>query len=112
MYSMKKAKREQFLEWAQALRYNTSIGGYPLFALTADGGILCPHCCRENAKRIVHETVFSSFPDEQWTVVAVDVHWEGSPLQCDNCYESIDSAYGDPWALDGAEADEQFTKHD
>ena len=93
--------RKTYLEWAESLRYNnTSLGGYPLFAMTKDSGILCPKCCRENAKRIVHETVFASWHDDQWTIEAVDVHWEGSPLTCDNCNEEIPSAYGDPEAED------------
>lgn len=91
---MSRSEAQHFLE---ALRFNrTSIGGYPLFAIMADGGIMCPKCCRENAKTIVHNTVFShrARADKWWTLETVDIHWEGEPLQCDECNEDIESAYG------------------
>lgn len=64
-------------------------GGYPIFYITADAGVLCPgpECangpeCRD--------------PDAErdWRLVGVDVHWEGDPLTCDHCGEAIESAYG------------------
>jgi hypothetical protein len=30
--------------------------------------------------------------------LAQDVHWEGEPLECEDCGKEIDSAYGDPEA--------------
>lgn len=64
-------------------------GGYPLYYLTQDGGILCPKCANENAK-------LSGDPhDPQWNVIAYDVNWEDEDLICDHCYKPIKSAYGD-----------------
>ena len=75
----------------------TSLGGYPVFALTLDGGILCPACVRVNKGQVYHNTL-DRHGDKQWSLAAVDVHWEGEPLICDNCNEEIESAYGNPWA--------------
>ena len=91
---MSKSEAQVFLE---ALQFDhTSLGGYPLFALMADGGVVCPNCCRENAKTIVHNTVFlnRARADNWWTLETVDIHWEGEPLQCDECNADIESAYG------------------
>ena len=70
-------------------------GGYPLFYLTQDDGILChgPECANgPEAKQAETECP----DDDQWRIVASDVHWEGAPLTCDHCGEEIASAYGDP----------------
>jgi len=68
-------------------------GGYPMFYLAADGGILCPTCANEErAKR-----ADSDCPDDrEWRVVDGDTHLEGPPMACDNCGELIKSSYGDP----------------
>lgn len=67
-------------------------GGYPLFYLCADGGILCPQCAnRESAVRKADE-----HPDyDQWRIVAVEVNWEDASLTCDNCFKGIESAYAE-----------------
>ena len=68
-------------------------GGYPVFYVTADGGVLCPTCasCKE-----VRQAVIECPDDDQWRVVAADVNYEDDALFCDNCNERIESAYGDP----------------
>jgi hypothetical protein len=63
-------------------------GGYPIYYLTGDGLTVCPECA--NA-------------DTSDPAVAGDVHWEGEPMQCDDCNADIESAYGDPGADDDAE---------
>jgi hypothetical protein len=78
-------------------------GGYPLYYVTADSGILCPTCARM-AER---ENLINDPSGAQWHIVAADVNWEGpSPhcdhcwegpsLYCDHCYQRIESAYADP----------------
>jgi len=62
-------------------------GGYPLFYLCADNGVLCPDCANENG----HDDA----TDKQWRIVASDVNWEDSDLTCDHCNRKIESAYGD-----------------
>lgn len=63
-------------------------GGYPLFAITADGACLCKKCAKENAKLIIRATVENDGYGG-WQVIGVDVNWENDELICDNCYEKI-----------------------
>ena len=71
-------------------------GGYPLYYLCADGGILCPQCAnKESAVREAEE--HPDYPDDdQWRIVAADVNWEDSSLTCDHCGQRIESAYAEP----------------
>ena len=64
-------------------------GGYPVYYVTADSGVLCPKCANEDGQQ-------NNPDDPQWHIVGQDIHWEGQPIMCDNCYCDIDSAYGDP----------------
>ena len=65
-------------------------GCYGLFYVTAGNRILCPECANNNPELCRDET------DKQWNIVAYAVHWEGKPLECDNCNKTIESEYGDP----------------
>lgn len=69
--------------------YGTDLGGYPLYYITADCGVLCPKCANENFERTTDKD------DPQWFIVDVAVNWEDEELICDNCNEHIESAYGD-----------------
>src|SRR5262249_45369102 len=55
-------------------------GGYPIYYLCADNGILCPHCANtEPAVRLADEQ--ADYPDyDQWRIMAVDVNWEDANL--------------------------------
>ena len=64
-------------------------GGYPLFYITEDGGILCPKCCNENKELLNDEY------DPQWFVIDYEVNWGDENMYCDHCYEKIESAYGE-----------------
>ena len=66
-------------------------GGYPLFAITNDGGDLCHKCCKDNY-RIIRESQNNDCNDG-WNVSGVRVNWE-SEIYCDNCNDTIESAYG------------------
>lgn len=66
-------------------------GGYPIFFLCEDGGVLCPDCVNENRELI--DSADSS--DKQWCIVAVEINYENELLYCDNCSKHVDSAYGD-----------------
>jgi hypothetical protein len=70
-------------------------GGYPIYYLCADGGILCPQCAnKESAVR--HADEHPDYPDyDQWRIVAGEVNWDDTSLTCDNCSQRIESAYGD-----------------
>lgn len=62
-----------------------------MYYLCADGGTLCPKCVNDEIALV---GAARRDQDKQWDVVACDVHWEGEPLVCDNCYAEIESAYG------------------
>lgn len=70
----------------------TSVGCYPVFLLTADGGTIHPSCGRENAFLVGRA---ERNADGQWQVVAADVNWENPDMYCDHCGERIESAYAE-----------------
>lgn len=63
-------------------------GGYPIYYLAADNGVLCPKCANDYTAERDNE--------KELKPVAYDIHWEGEPLACDNCPAKIESAYGVP----------------
>lgn len=64
-------------------------GGYPLFYLCKDGGVLCPDCANK-------EIELTDDPDDpQWYIVAYDVNYEDENMYCDHCNKHVVSAYGD-----------------
>ena len=68
-------------------------GGYPLYAITSDGGVLCMSCCKSEARQII-PSIKSQLSDG-WQVQAFDVNWEDPHLICDHCGNPIESAYAD-----------------
>ena len=64
-------------------------GGYPLFYLAADGGVLCPSCVNENL------ALTNDPDDKQWHIVGADCNLEDDSLTCDHCSKRIESAYGE-----------------
>jgi hypothetical protein len=72
-------------------------GGYPVFYLTADSGVLCPECVQEDLSETQcngeHATCDPSNPG--FYVVAHGVNWEDPELYCDHCSERIESAYAE-----------------
>ena len=69
-------------------------GGYPIFYICADNGILCPKCANKENGSLAFEGTEDCPDDEQWLLVGCDVHYEGDPLSCDHCNTQIESAYG------------------
>ena len=65
-------------------------GGYPLFYLCADGGILCADCV-DAEKELIDS---ADEADKQWFVIAQEINYEDG-LYCDNCNNRIESAYAD-----------------
>lgn len=63
-------------------------GGYPIYYVTADWGILCADCANEN----MHLTLDG---DSQWRIECIEVNYEDNELWCDNCNCQIESAYGE-----------------
>lgn len=71
-------------------------GGYPLIYLDKRDRVMCPAC----ANLPKHERSNCGNP------IGGDVYWEGPELECDECGEMIQSAYGDPDAPDDTEPTE------
>lgn len=73
-------------------------GGYPLYFVCEDDGVLCPNCVSENRSLINRAAIRQcelSCDDTQWRVVATDVNYEDTSLYCDNCRKRIESAYAE-----------------
>lgn len=71
----------------------TTVGSYPVFFLTDDGGALSYDCAFEEVFIIAR-----AIRDESsggWRVVAFDVNWEDPDLYCDHTGERIESAYAE-----------------
>lgn len=65
-------------------------GGYPLFGLTDDNGVLCRDCCRSEFR-----TIAESISGDGFHLKSLHVNWENTSLYCDHCSDFIESAYGD-----------------
>ena len=63
-------------------------GGYPIFYITADSGVLCPDCANNSEQ--TRDPV-----DPQWRLMGQDVNYEDPNLFCDHCDKRIESAYAE-----------------
>ena len=63
-------------------------GGYEIFVITTDGGVICYKCVRENY-RLMLESLRDDMRDG-WQIEVIDTaeSCEGSTL-CDNCYREL-----------------------
>lgn len=66
-------------------------GGYPLFYVTNDSGVLCQDC----ANMALKEGLINDEYDPQWYIISYDINYEDTSLYCDHCSKTIESAYGD-----------------
>lgn len=88
----------------------TSVGCYPVFWITMDGGTLSFKACMENAAQIgraIRDGKGGAWADKQWQVVASDINWEDPNRICDHTNERIPSAY----AEDSVTLDKPSTLH-
>lgn len=69
-------------------------GGYPIFYVTKDSGILCPDCVNANLGQCLGETEGGS-EYKQWQLAGYDINYEDNSLYCDHCNKKIESAYGE-----------------
>lgn len=68
-------------------------GGYPMYALTEDCGVLSHDAVVENYALI--RRAMRDGGDKQWNVIAVLINLEDDNLVCDHTGERIESAYGE-----------------
>lgn len=66
-------------------------GGYPIYYIVADCGVLCPKC----ANMAEAEGLANNPDDKQWHIVQADVNYEDNSLYCDHCSERIERAYAE-----------------
>ena len=66
-------------------------GGYPILYYTVSGDVLCAACA------------LCALASDDDPVKAAEIHYEGPPLECADCGEWTESAYGDPNAPDKEE---------
>lgn len=69
-------------------------GGYEIYYIVHDGGVLCHNCANDELMRTIDPD------DDQFYIIDSDVLWEGPSIYCDHCNREIQSAYGDPNAED------------
>ena len=72
----------------------TSLGSYPKFYVTSDGGVLSHAAVKENMRQIRHAMLTGSRCG--WAVVGIDINYEDADLYCDHTNERIPSAYAEP----------------
>ena len=66
-------------------------GGYPLYYLAADNGILCRDCADSDLCKEADEDPF----DEQYHIIGVNINALDPHLYCDDCNARIESAYAE-----------------
>lgn len=67
-------------------------GGYPVFYIVADCGVLCADCANGPECRQAQ----ADYPDDnQWRIIAGEINYEDPFLTCDNCGDRIESAYAE-----------------
>lgn len=72
----------------------TSIGSYPIFFITSDGGALAYKTAKKEAREI-RRAIKDNDRHSGWRVVAADVNWEDPELYDDQTGERIESAYAE-----------------
>jgi len=68
-------------------------GGYPIFYIAEDSGVICPKCVQENLELCIGDP--GDLFADQWKIIAHEANWENPDLQCDNCNKFIEPAYGE-----------------
>ena len=68
-------------------------GGYPVYFVTSDGGVLAHSTVKAEFLNIV--SAVRDRRNDGWRVVAADINWEDTNLVDDHTGELIESAYGD-----------------
>ncbi len=72
-------------------------GGYPMFYVFTDGGVICPACLNANIDQIDEANRGGRCCNSHggWAVDACGVNWEDECMYCDHCHKLMESAYGD-----------------
>jgi hypothetical protein len=65
-------------------------GGYPIYFITSDGGVLSFKTASEERRQII-QSIGHDIRDG-WKIVAAEINWEDA-LTCDHTGEQIECAY-------------------
>lgn len=68
-------------------------GGYPIYYVTSDGGVLCPPCVTKEYERIRESSLDNA--RDGWALDGRGVNYEDPDLYCDHCSQRIESAYAE-----------------
>lgn len=68
-------------------------GGYPLYFVTADCGVLSWQAAIDE-QALIRDAIIEGY-DPQWQVVALEINYEDNDLYCDHTGNKIESAYGE-----------------
>lgn len=79
-------------------------GGYPIYAVLADGELLCPDCAKSEFRELATASDGSG-----WIIAGLDILYEDfdngdgtfSPELCVHCRKELESAYGGSGAPGG-----------
>ena len=71
----------------------TTLGGYPLYFVTKDGGVLSFESVRNNLFEVL--SAIKDQDDPQWEVISLEINYVDNNLYCDYSSDLILSAYGD-----------------
>lgn len=69
-------------------------GGYPMFFICADGGVISFDAAEEHKVEIL-DAIKEPRSNQQWEVTSCIVNWEDDDLFCDHTNERIPSAYAE-----------------
>lgn len=72
---------------------HTDLGGYPLYFVTSDGGVLSFEAAESEYKQVVWDYLHDA--STGWRIVACEINYEDDSLYCDHTGKQIPSAYGD-----------------
>lgn len=63
-------------------------GGYPKFAVLADGETLCAKCCETEKDHLEDYDM-----GDDHIIAGIDINWEDESLHCCHCNNLIECAY-------------------
>ncbi len=84
----------EFLDSLREGKYS-SVGSYPLYWVTSDGGVLSYEACRAEVWRIARAIRDWDWDSGGWRVTGYDVNWEDPELYCDHTNKRIESTYAE-----------------
>lgn len=74
---------------------STDLGGYPVVLITNEGDVCKPSSLAKD-KSALYGELWNFRSNNRNRIIACDVFYEGSPVECFVSGEMIESAYGDP----------------